>query len=82
MALPADDEKCANGHLFQEIARNAGGRLSETATSRGFVQIAPAGDITSGKATRTCGDKQDNFARMTWKAREEICVQEVSRVTN
>jgi hypothetical protein len=33
MALSANREKCANAHLFKEIARNAGGRLLAMATS-------------------------------------------------
>jgi hypothetical protein len=33
--IRADVEKCANGRLFQEMARNADERLSETAASRG-----------------------------------------------
>jgi hypothetical protein len=47
--LPADIKKCANGHLFQERARDAGagaaGRLRETQTS----------DSASGKARNARG---------------------------
>jgi hypothetical protein len=34
-ALPADVQKCTNGSLFREMARNAGGRLLKSVTSRG-----------------------------------------------
>jgi hypothetical protein len=46
MAFPADIKKCANERLFQEMARNAGRSLFETATSRAISRGAP-GD-TSG----------------------------------
>jgi hypothetical protein len=72
-ALPADVEKCANGCLFRERARDAGavaaGRLWETqASDKHLWRLFLKG---------TSRGRQDNFPSKAWKAREEISGQEV-----